>query len=479
MSNDVSTKTKTILAMTPNWQMCNALLGGTRTMREANQEYLPKWPSETDKGYTLRLAVSTLYPAYSHTVSVLAGKPFAREVGLSEDMPEQMKTWMKDVDMEGRNIDMLAAEAMEILLGKGMVHIVVDYPAVPPGLSVEGEKAMNARPYMALVHPDQVLGSKDKHGALTQVRYEEKIVEDEGNFGEKPIKQIRVLEPTKWGKWRVPEGAAEPGKAGGWVEVESGPITLGEVPMVTAYGKRVKFMVSKPPMLELAYQNVKHWQSQSDQDNILHVSRVPILTVSGVNDSFNLVLGSNAAVKLPVGAVMAYTEHSGASIGAGKVSLDDLKEEMRQTGAEMMVIRPSARTATEVSSEDSATMSELQRITLGLQDALNTALGMMAKWGKLPKGGEVTLFNEFGALALGDASAALVLQASAAGVLSKETAFAELKRRGTLDPMADWNDEQDRLAGEGPPEPPEGKIDPLTGLPYDKPVPPVVKPTVQ
>jgi hypothetical protein len=121
----------------------------------------------------------------------------------------------------------------------------------------------------------------------------------------------------------------------------------------------------------------------------------------------------------------------------------------------------------------------LQRITLGLQDALNTALGMMAKWAKLPKGGEVSLFNEFGALALGDASAALVLQASAAGVLSKETAFAELKRRGTLDPMSEWEDERDRMEQEGPPPLPEGKIDSVTGLPFTEPSKPVPPQRVQ
>jgi hypothetical protein len=45
---------------------------------------------------------------------------------------------------------------------------------------------------------------------------------------------------------------------------------------------RCAFGDGEPPLLDLAYLNVKHWQSQSDQDNILHIARVPILALIGV-----------------------------------------------------------------------------------------------------------------------------------------------------------------------------------------------------
>lgn len=43
----------------------------------------------------------------------------------------------------------------------------------------------------------------------------------------------------------------------------------------------------KPPLIELAHLNVKHWQSQSDQDNILHVIRVPILVRIGIQTQYD------------------------------------------------------------------------------------------------------------------------------------------------------------------------------------------------
>jgi hypothetical protein len=49
------------------------------------------------------------------------------------------------------------------------------------------------------------------------------------------------------------------------------------IPFVPLYGTRLAFMMGISPLRDVAYLNVKHWQSQSDQDTILHVARVPIL----------------------------------------------------------------------------------------------------------------------------------------------------------------------------------------------------------
>jgi hypothetical protein len=51
---------------------------------------------------------------------------------------------------------------------------------------------------------------------------------------------------------------------------------MGNIPqditLVTLYTKRTGFMCGSPPLLNMALLNIKHWQSQSEQDNILHVA---------------------------------------------------------------------------------------------------------------------------------------------------------------------------------------------------------------
>lgn len=493
-TKDVSTPSAEVALMREDWAMSTALLGGTRAMRDAGPTYLPKWPNESDLKYQRRKAVSTLFPAFKRTVVTLAARPFSKPITLNTDIPAPIKPLLDDVDLEGRNLDAFSNDLMQAELSHGYGGIFVDHKRSPraagaPPLTIAEERAAGLRPYMIFIRAEQILGWKHtvENGAyrLTQLRIMESVDEDDGEFGTKKVKQVRVLEPGKWRTFReTKEQRPSGGGPAAWVEYESGTTTLAEIPFVPLYGERLGFMCARSPLLELAHLNVKHWQSQSDQDNLMHVARVPILTAIGIDDTpdkpFSLTIGASGAVKVPLGGELKYTEHTGAAIGAGKQSQDDLKEEMRQSGAELLVIKPGPTTATEVASDNAVGMCDLQRLTLTLQDALNYALAFMGQWLNLPKGGTVKLFTDFGAATLAEASMQLVVSMGNSGILSKKTVIDEGKRRGILSAEVDYDEEQQLIDAEGPPV---GKTDPLTGLPYDKPAPPqgaaVAKPTVQ
>src|SRR5690606_17726562 len=132
--------------------------------------------------------------------------------------------------------------------------------------------------------------------------------EPDGQFGTKCIDQIRVLVPGAWATFR--EQDVEGKKA--WVLHDKGATSLKHIPLSTLYTERTGYMTAKPPLLELAYLNVKHWQSQSDQDNILHVARVPMLAITGIDDdTWELKVGTASATKLPKEGDMKWVEHTG------------------------------------------------------------------------------------------------------------------------------------------------------------------------
>jgi hypothetical protein len=236
-----------------------------------------------------------------------------------------------------------------------------------------------------------------------------------------------------------------------WVLDSSGTTSLTEIPFVPCYGVREGFMVGKPALLDLAYLNVKHWQSQSDQDTILTVARCPIIAIIGAEDETQMTVGASSAVKLPKDADMKYIEHSGAAITAGAESLHALEEQMVQTGAELLVQKPGARTATEDANDAEGNKSDLQRMAENYEDALDMALGFMAQFASLPKGGHVSLFSDFGASTLSDASATLIKDLQMAGLLSKETALKEIQRRGFLAADVVVEEELERIESDGPP----------------------------
>jgi hypothetical protein len=203
-------------------------------------------------------------------------------------------------------------------------------------------------------------------------------------------------------------------------------------------------------LLDLAYLNVKHWQSQSDQDTILHVARVPILAITGADENTSLTLGASTAIRLPQGADMKFVEHTGHAIAAGEKSLESLQEQMIETGAELLVKRPGKRTATESANDAEANMSELQRIAEGFEDSLDQALQIVADYARLPSGGNVSLFKDYGAATMTDASATLIMDLALGGLISHETALTEFKRRGVLAMEVDPAVEAAEVAAQGP-----------------------------
>lgn len=446
----VNEQSPAVAQMQPAVELARALLGGTAAMRRAGPTYLPRWPNEDEASYDARLRCSVLFPAYARTVSTLTGKPFSKPIAFDESVPPQILELTPDIDLQGRNLDTFAAEIVEAALGYGLAGILVDYPTAEGVRTQADARSAGLRPYWVPVMPWQILGwrASRRRGDWTieQLRLTEMVEEPEGEFGSREIEQVRVLEP---GRWRTYRRAVKAGD--GWMLHEEGVTSVKRVPFVPIYGARTGFMTGAPPLLELAHLNVKHWQNQSDQDTILHVARVPVLTAIGVDaESFALTVGAAAAVKLPPGAKLEYVEHSGAAIGAGKTALDDLKDEMRQAGAELLVIRPGAITATEVATENAVGMCALQRIVAGAQDAFDLALQYTAEWLGLPEGGGLTIYNDFGAATLHEASAQILLTANQSGKLSDATWFAEMQRRGILNGELSYDDERERLDAQGP-----------------------------
>jgi hypothetical protein len=440
----VRSESEAIAAMGTQWPMILALLSGTSAMRKGTTKYLPQWPNEQAESYASRLATATLYPAFSRTVEVMASKPFSKPVAIDEGTPPRIVEWLDDVDLSGRNLHAFAADVMLDCISYGLSGVLVDYPQASEVRTRADEMVTGVRPYFAHYKPQSILGWKStkRNGmeVLTQVRLLESVEEEDGPFGTKQVEQVRVLEPGLWFVYR---------KLGdNWVVYDEGTTTLSEIPFVFFYGIRKSFGIGVAPLLELAFQNVEHWQSLSDQQTILHVARVPILVTVGA-DNTSITVGASSAVGLPVGADMRFVEHSGQAIEAGRKSLLDLEERMRQTGAELLVLKPGDITATQVTSENEANRCTLQKIVEVFEDCLDQCLQYMADWVGEAEGGSVSLFTDFGAATLGEASAELLLKANQSGKLSDETMFDEWKRRGIISPENEWNDEQERIQEQG------------------------------
>ncbi len=451
MTHPVRAASSAVAEMAENWPLLNALMAGTQGMRATGKAYLPQWPNESDGSYKTRLSTAVLHPAFSRTVQVLASKPLAKAVTLA-DTPPRVLDLLDNVDAEGRGLHAFAADIMNDCLCQGVSGVLVDYPPNVNAKTKAQELQTGARPYFVRYGPGNVLGWKAKrvNGVmqLVQLRLLESETADDGEFGETSVEQVRVLTPGAWQVWRQPD----PSKPDVWAIHAEGRTTLQVIPFVFFYGVRKDYGIGLPPMLELAYQNVEHWQSSSDQQTILHVARVPILFMKGFDKASKLTVGASSAIRSESkDAEVEYVEHTGAAIAAGRQSILDLEERMRQTGAEMLVRRAGKVTATQVRGEEESSASVLHRIVEIFNESLNQCLDFMALWVGEKSGGTAALFNDFGAADLGEASAQFLLDMSIAGKLSNETLFSEVQRRDLVSPKVAWADEQARLPAPEPP----------------------------
>lgn len=444
MTDEIATASHAVTVMQEDWSMLGSLLGGTKAMRAAGMKYLPKWPGEEATAYRDRLSQATMYPAYSRTIKTLSGKPFSKPLALGSDVPAEIVKWAEDIDLQGRNLHAFASEVFEHALGFGLTGILVEYPeATPDTKTLADEREQGLRPYFVHIKATQILGWRAQRingvDVLTQLRIMESVEVDDGQFSTRTVNQVRALFPGKYQLWRENEKKE-------WIIFEEKPTSLNEIPFVPVYGDMMGFMIGKGPLMEMAFLNIEHWQSSSDQQTILHVARVPILTTVGIDDEkFTLAIGAGAVVKLPMGCSMQYVEHTGAAIKAGSESLSDLEDRMRQAGAELLQLNMRRVTATQIHMENELGMCALQRIAQSFEDAVDLALDLMADWAKLGEGGHITLFDDYGGVTLSDSMAELLNME-----LSNETRFQEAQRRGILSPDLTWEDETGRLESQGP-----------------------------
>lgn len=446
----VATPSGAYLRMQPLWKMIDALLGGTTTMRAAGKEYLPQYDNETNANYESRLERAVLLNMTEQTLDTLAGKPFREQIVLGEDVDADFEELSEDIDMQGTNLQSFCRAWFREGWAKGFSHVLVDHPTPEEKVDAAGvavartladDRAEGMRPYWVHIKPECLIAAYammvNGKEVLTHVRIKETTVERVG-WEEVEIERVRVLEPGIWQVWKLVDE-----KKDEWAIESEGTTTLDFIPLVTFYaGKRVGLMDAKPPLIDLAHLNVEHWQSKSDQRNVLTVSRFPILAAAGVPAEQKVTIGPNNFLTTEdVQGKWYYVEHTGAAIAAGQTDLEALEDQMATYGAEYMRKQPGDETATGRALDSAESSSYLASTVHDFQDCVELAMKYTANWLGKDDGGSVQVDSD---VDLGEADAAeldTLNKARAQRDISRKTYLGELQKRGIL--ADDFDEEQD------------------------------------
>jgi hypothetical protein len=426
----------------PRWAMVRSLMGGTLAMRAAGERHLPRYEAEDPEAYRTRLARAVLLPAFEEAVRDIASRVFSRPLVLGQDLPKRMVPWMEDADLLGNALHVIAERwfAEAVATGLGWMQVEMPGPDTPEHLR---------RPYLIPLAAEDVIAAYpervDGRWRLAHARVRHRVTE-RGGFQERQRDYIQVLEPGRSETW-VREG-------GDWLLVDETETGLDLVPLVPLrLGGAIGALAARPPLEGLAHLNVAHWQSASDQRNILTLGRFAMLALSGPApesaEGMPLEVGPKTFLHSPeTGARWYYVEPAGTAIQAGERDLERLEAQMTRLAMEPLVSRPGTATATAPAIASSRAHSTVKAWAMALRDALEQGLGVMARWGGEDSGGSVDVNTDFT-----DQREAADLDALAhardGGDLSREAYLGELQRRGVLSWAYDAQADAERIASGG------------------------------
>lgn len=440
-------------SMAYRWPLLHDLLGGTESMRAAKSEWLPREPRETYTAYENRLRRSFLYNAYADTVEKLVAKPFSKPVSVQGSFDERIESIRNDVDRSGRDITQLGRDVFRDLVVYGIGHILVDFPKTEGVETLADERELGIRPNLLHVSPVDLISWRTERTPsgktrLTQVRIREQRVEPKGDFIDELVHYIRVLTPDSYAVYRRKQMQDENNPEQDDYElVEEGSHSFGEIPLVSMYAARTGFLTAKPPLLDLAFMNLAHWQSLSDQRNVLRFARVGILFASGFTEEEmeeGLTIGPNQLIRSTnPEADIRYVEHAGQAIGAGQEDLNMLERRMEVLGLQPLVQRTGVQTATGKAIDESRVHTAVQSWIRSVESGLRDAYLFAHRWFQIdpPEDLEIDITNDFGVSLRATEDIESLLKLRAMGGVSQETFLRELKRRGLISEAVDIAEE--------------------------------------
>jgi len=284
--------------------------------------------------------------------------------------------------------------------------------------------------------------------------------------------------------------AYESGSTSGWrAEGQPTPIGYtGGIPHAALILDPVSATEGRPPMEGLAWMNIRHWVTTSDQNNILRMARCPILFHKLLAEDQELTIAVTRAIGGGSGdSDLRWVEIQGASIEAGFTDIRDIEAKMRQLAMEPLVRQSGTVTATENAIGEAQSQSQAQSWVRLTEATLERLFRIAAAWAKkeLDADFRVDIFNDFGVQARAAQASDTIIALMDKGYIEPQTGLAELQHMAIISDGVDveleiektrGKRELDALRGSGleglfdPTSPASGQVVPPDGTTNEYPV---------
>lgn len=475
---DLLTRSKDIAAMVPYWDLTDTIIDGISALRQSGKKYLPKFDSEDDSTYDMRLSLTKFTNVYRDIIEGLSAKPFEEEVSLIDEdganVPDVLTDLIEDVDGAGTNLTEFASETFFNGLNSAVHWVFVDFPSSDElanrPKTLEQFKKQGLRPYWSQVLARNVIAVKTKVIAGKSVLTYMRILEPDTDNGDgDTADHIRILERDNetgvinWELWKKIHHDSNLGQQK-WIKVGFGTLSIGVIPLTPfATGRRegrtFKFL---PPLQDAADLSLELYLQESGLKYAKTISAYSMLVGEGVKPekeggkTKKLEIGPMRVLYAPPNAqgqngTWKFIQGDPAVMTFLKADITETIQNLRELGRQPLTAQSGNLTTITTAIASGKARSAVGAWALGLKNTLENAFLLTMLWVNISPDAydpEVFVYTEFDDVLDDGKDLAALEAARAGGDLSQETYWSELKRRKVLSPEFDAKKERKALMDE-------------------------------
>lgn len=427
---------------------------GVRTLSE-KKFYCIQNDGESDTRFDKRMNMTEHYDVVGRAVDIYSSIPFEKNP-IVKSNDAYIKSLYDDFDVRGQSLSEVGQELLDVALWDGMASVFADLPA-------NVGRGKEANPYCYVIDNDNIYGVDFNFaGELIHLRFitTSNIQDPDNRFN-------RICVKTAWIFDKIDgevffEAFTQDSEFDFVQTITPQKYVLDYIPLKTLYLKPIKtknLMNPRSTVEALAHKNIEHLRSNTEQRNILHTVRIPILFGKGFrNDSENApVVISSEGVWIVEGdegmtVDLKYVEpQTGKALEAGRQDILDILQQMEVLGLSVLN-KKSNITATATNVDDRQNTSIMASYAKRLEGFLNDVVDMMLDLKNASKGTKnatkpeyrIEIDTEYSDV-YDQARMQFMQYLSSAGLISGDAMIEFAKKIGVMDVTASFEDEQEKI----------------------------------
>jgi len=446
-----------VIAVQPSISQNADIRGGRQKIVDNRETYVIKLDQQTDEQFESMVKMAPVYILYPKVVDGFTGTVFSKSPNMTGLDTDKYLDSIQNVDMLGNSINELSEKIVKNVIEDGFCATYNDYML----------NGVLDKSFIRHIKPADFISirtsSEKGYPEISQFIYKENIeVQSKDSEFDTETKLRYIVLDLDNSQYRIRTFQAEDSKyseitqIGEDVYPKKDNKVFDYIPIQIHGTEPNNFTVGKSPLQDISDMNISVIQRVVDQVYMLHWTALPTPYVIGVDDDdAPSTIGPSKIWHISnVEASVGMLEFSGNSARAHQDFIDNLKDIMAATGAQILKKEGVSReTATSVLVRTAAQTSLISTLVKNVSKQIENTLKIYFDWQgiKLDEGFSYKLNNDFVKIDMEPNAQIALVKSWLDGAVSHETVFEKMKEGELINPNKTFEKELKLIKDNPPP----------------------------